>query len=221
MPPWNPTANWAGHDVFIIGGGFSLKDFDWDCLLPELTIGCNTAFKLGPSICKICIFGDPSWFKEFRSELKDFNAPIFTNHKQYEKSDISWLWYVKRKASGLHHAALGWNGNTGAAAINLALILGAKRVYLLGFDMQRKANRSNWHNHIIRPAATKPHIYKTFIRSFKHVVRDWHLKFPDREIWNITSDSGLGPNMFPWLDPQDFWTERKTTVCDEVIQGVV
>jgi hypothetical protein len=209
MPPWIPKADWLNQDVFVIGGGPSLRDFDWTLLHSELTIGCNTAFKLGADVCKICYFGDNSWYEYFKFELAKFKGIVFTSDKHFAKSKIPWLWTMPRQAQGLHHAALGWNGNTGASAINLALILGAKRVYLLGFDMKRINNRPNWHKHVIRPAATKPAIYQGFIRSFKHVARDWHDKFDDREIWNVTNDSGLGQELFPWLQPDAFWTERK------------
>lgn len=35
-----------------------------------------------------------------------------------------------------------WGGNSGTAAINLAVKLGAKRIYLFGYDMQ---GRTHWH----------------------------------------------------------------------------
>ncbi len=42
---------------------------------------------------------------------------------------------------------LSWNGNTGAAAINLAVHFGAKRIMLLGFDMNIDGNRmQHWHD---------------------------------------------------------------------------
>jgi uncharacterized Rossmann fold enzyme len=43
---------------------------------------------------------------------------------------------------------LSWNGNTGAAAINLAIHFGAKRIMLLGFDMDIDPNNKmqHWHN---------------------------------------------------------------------------
>ena len=208
MPRWTPTTDWAGQDVFIIGGGPSLRNFDWSLLHSELTIGCNTAFTLGPQICKICVFGDRAWFRIYEQQLANFEGVVFTNASALLDTKIPWLWTMPRRATGLHHDALGWNGNTGAAAINLALLLGARRVYLLGYDMQRRDNRSNWHDKVIRPAATKPSIYKGFANSFKFVVRDWHKKFSDCEIINVTTDSGLSADMFPWMNPDKLWDNR-------------
>jgi hypothetical protein len=42
-----------------------------------------------------------------------------------------------------------------------------------------------------------------------YVKRDWKNKFADREIVNITKDSGLSPSVFPWADPDVFWADRK------------
>lgn len=222
MPPWKPTQDWLNQDVFIIGGGYSLvkNNFDWTLLHPELTIGCNTAFKLGYEVCKICFFGDNGWFKYFRFQLLKFEGTVFTNDPHCLKSKIPWLWTMPRKAAGLHYDALGWNGNTGASAINLALLLGAKRVYLLGFDMKRINKRPNWHEEVIRPAATTPTVYKTFVRNFKRVAKDWHEKFNDREIWNITADSDLKQDIFPWINPEVFWAERVKVRNKTLQQGV-
>lgn len=185
-----------------------MRTFSWDRLLCECTIGCNTAFRLGEAICKICVFGDYTWFKHFRKDLEGFHNPIFTNVSALDKVALPWLWTMKRKGSGLHRDTLGWNGNTGALAINLALLLGAKRIYLMGFDMHRIQDKPNWHDEVIRPEATHQHVYDTFVRAFGVVVRDWHEKFSDREIYNLTTDSGLPDKLIPWIDPETFWKGR-------------
>ena len=97
MPRWKPTETWKGQDVFVIGGGPSLRSFDWSLLSNELTVGCNTAFTLGPEICKLCVFGDPIWFNSFRSELKsycDSGGIVFTNANtnKFHNRDCSWIW---------------------------------------------------------------------------------------------------------------------------------
>ena len=216
MPRWIPTEEWKDQDVFIIGGGPSLTNFQWSLLLKEYTIGCNSAFIHGPDVCNICIFGDPIWFLSFSSELEDYTkigGVVVTNANRHKlpKKEYSWLWTMERKMTGLSKdpKALGWNGNTGASAINLALLLGVKRIYLLGFDMKRIDNKSNWHTRIIRPAATKPQIYQMFAHQFQRVFRDWKKKFSDCEIFNVTKDSGLKDKLFPWIDPEKFWKERR------------
>jgi len=206
MPKWIPEKVWEGQDVFIIGGGNSLEHFDWNLLKAENTIGCNDAFQHGKEICKICVFGDVRWFTTFEQELALYKGVVFTNSQQLQKTKLPWLWTMPRKGSGLHEDALGWNANTGAEAINLALLLGAKRIFLLGFDMHlSKDGKSNWHrNRLDKP---NENIYSKFLRGFVALSKDLPKKFPGVEIINVTDDSGL--NLFPKIGIEEFWKERE------------
>jgi len=206
MPKWTPEKKWNGQDVFIIGGGNSLEQFDWKLLKNENTIGCNDAFRHGIEICKICVFGDVKWFQSFESELARYKGVVFTSCQQLQRTNLPWLWFMSRRAFGLYENALGWNGNTGAAAVNLALLLGAKRIFLLGFDMHlSKDNKPNWHqNRLNKP---NKNIYSKFLKGFGKLVTDLK-KFPDVEIINVTDDSSL--NLFPKIGVIEFWKGRKT-----------
>ncbi len=210
MPRWTPEAKWVGQEVFVIGGGNSLKDFDWNLLKDELTVGCNDAFLLGHEICKICVFGDKRWFRKHEKVLADYGnkAAVFTNYDAFHHTKIPWLWYLRRELKGLHTDALGWNRNTGSSALNLALLLGASVIYLLGFDMHLSPNReANWHsNNVDKP---NPAVYKLFLKDFEVVKKDWLEKFPDRKIINVTDDSDL--EIFPKVGVKEFWSKRKET----------
>lgn len=211
MPVWPIETAWLGDDVFIIGGGYSLQKmkFDWTLLNDEHTIGCNDAYTRGEKVCKICFFGDMRWYKHHEDKLSRFSNPIFTNVSGLKRAKVSYLWTVKRYGTGLHSDGIGWNGNTGAAAINLALLLGVRRIYLLGFDMQRVDDRANWHKDNIRPEATTSDIYKGFTKGFGRIVHDWKAKFSRVEIFNVTDCSALPSDVIPWLDPTEFWSMRK------------
>lgn len=208
MPRWIPEKVWDQQDCIIIGGGASLTNFKWQLLEPENTIGCNTAFKLGEKVCKVCIFGDLQWWKRYERALANYKGVVFTNAPALINLKVPWLWTLGRHARGLHHDVLGWNGNTGATAINLAILFGAKRIFLIGFDMKYVQNRSNWHNEIINPKTVRPTVYPKFCEEFRYVHDDWKKKFPDVEIWNVTNDSGLPPECIPWLNPDEFWASR-------------
>lgn len=205
MPRWKPVAKWKNLDVFVIGGGTSLECFDWSLLEDECTVGCNDAYKLGAKICKICVFGDPKWFKFHQHELVKYEGLLFTNHGNFQRTRLDWLWTLPRKANGLATDALAWNTNTGAAAVNLALILGAKRVILLGFDMHLSNDKQNWHVNYVNAPDGK--VYKKFIKGFERLSRDLNRVFPGREIINVNDDSRL--NCFPKIECDKFWKERK------------
>ena len=213
MPPWVPSPIWSGEDAFVIGGGRSLERFDWQLLVPEKTIGCNDAYRLGPDVCKLCIFGDEPWWEANCQGLAEYakSRPVVTNRPSMYRNPTPWLKTMQREAKGLttEGDVLGWNGNTGAAAINLALRLGARRVFLLGFDMHADGSRGNWHEHQINPNGCTATIYRTFCRAFKSLVIDWHRKFGDRQLFNITNCSNLSPDDVPWLEPATFWAERR------------
>lgn len=217
MPRWVPQELWKGEDAFVIGGGLSLETFDWSLLVPELTIGCNSAYLRGPDVCKICVFGDQYFIDRFYDDVAEYakTRPVFTNKQSLDGGDIPWLWTTPRAEEGLHHDALGWNGNTGAVALNLALVLGATRVFLLGFDMKRikiehkdgtVSDRPNWHTQSGPESTTDNVTYRRFNDNFRHVVEDWHKKFADRAVVNVTDDSDL--EGFPKVGVQQFWAER-------------
>lgn len=210
MPHWRVTEDWKGRDVFIIGGGSSLKNFDWKLLENECTIGCNSAFILGEKVCKICIFGDAKWFRAYQNELQNYKGVVFTNASQLYNSRVPWLWTMPRKATGLSATALGWNKNTGASAVNLALILGAQRVCLLGFDMHlSREGRANWHDRrLSRQRKSDAVVYEKFLEGFTYVSIDLKKVFSGREIINITDDSDL--DIFPKIGCKKFWDERKS-----------
>ena len=208
MPFWTPETKWKDQDVFIIGGGVSLEKFDWELLRPDdiFTIGCNDAYLRGPDICNICLFGDLKWWREHQRGLESFResgkGAVFTSCPQlYKKEKTSWLWLMNRNGRGLQRDALGWNKNTGAGAVNLALLLGAKRVFLLGFDMHLTGGRSNWHdNNLDKPNEA---VYPRFLKGFERMQKDMG-KFLGSEIFNITDDSSL--DIFPKIGVNEFWS---------------
>ncbi len=202
MPKWIINKAWIGQEVFIVGGGESLVNFNWDLLKPLRTIGCNDAYLHETDIC---IFGDKRWFDLHKQQLENYNGIIITNCPQVQKSKLPWLWCIKRETRGLHNGSLGWNGNTGASAINLALILGAAKIYLLGFDMKlSKDKKANWHeNSLNKPNAD---VFPEFLKKFKRVAKDLELKYPTVEVINITDDSDL--NEFTKIGTKEFWSRR-------------
>ena len=196
---------WNGENAYIIGGGSSLHHFDWNLLKSENTIGCNDAYKLGEEICKVCIFGDYSWWQHHKDRLSEYKGVVVTNACGLASEKPSWVNYFERQPTGLFRNSLGWNGNTGASALNLALILGAKRIYLLGFDMGIIKGKTNWHDEIIHKSAVLPSSYDMFLDRWKHVVKDLENKFPNREVINVNDDSRLYG--IPTISTKTFWKE--------------
>lgn len=143
---------WRKNRCFIIGGGESLRGFDFSRLDGELTIGINKAFQANPnfninyamdSILYESILTGPNaeqWksFKGIRlfltpMELKQFGPEVHLIRR-----------ILDPKISYDLNTGIYGGKNSGFGAIMLAVILGASPIYLLGYDMKVKEH-SHWH----------------------------------------------------------------------------
>lgn len=188
---WTPPKDWLGQDAFIIGGGSSLRKFDFKQLKGANTIGCNNAFRLGPEICKICLFGDASYFERTKWELEKFEGQVVSCAPSVANYQVPWIKKMARVRDGLHIGnVLGWNYSTGAAAVNLAISLGADQIYLLGFDMRNSQKDGKTHWHDAYPKPTTSIAFTRFLRGFDNLntaLKD----FPNVNVYNVgdgTSD---------------------------------
>lgn len=192
---WKPDKEWDGQDAYLIGGGASLRGFDFRRLEGRNTIGCNDAFRYGPSIIKYTLFGDASWWHKNKFALEKAGMPIITCAPSLQTLNAPWLRIMKRQKVGLHEGhLLGWNYSTGGSAINLALTLGAKRIYLLGFDVCLVDGKSHWHDGL-RTGLTRDSVFERFIRGFKCIAE--HLELPqwDAEVFHVID----GESKLPWF----------------------
>lgn len=194
---------WKGEDVFVIGGGPSLKTFDWTRLVGRRTIGCNSAYLLGQAVCQLCIFGDKGFWNNFQKALLKYIKSGGVVISTAPGIDHPEIFTMPRKPAGLGRDVLGWNGNTGSLALNLAMIMGARRVFLLGFDMALSAGNPNWHEQVI----DKPNenVYQRFISGFDSIVDDWDRLFPEVGVVNLNPDSKL--TLFQKAKWEDFFPE--------------
>ena len=112
-------------------------------------IAVNAAYLIG-NWMDIIFFGDCPWFLDNEENLAKHTALKVTNHPKIVRP---WVKLLKRddrtESYGLHSSSdtVYWNGNSGAGAINLAALTGAKKIILVGFDMNIiNSDESHWHN---------------------------------------------------------------------------
>lgn len=169
-----PDGAWKGQRCFIIGGGPSVRNIDLSVLKNELTIGINRAYELlSPNI----LFGvDGQMFgwvelgKLGEESKKKFNE--FTGfkvwmalHKLYPP-DIYLIEPDDRPGYRIGSTSrLAFKNNSGYGAINLAAVLGANPIYLLGFDMHgdKQGKQKWWHNGY--PVDYGENVYKRYIEE--------------------------------------------------------
>lgn len=213
MPYWCPAKIYKDDtDAFVIGGGPSLKGFEWALLEGKNTIGCNAAATvLGPKICKVCFFSDKAWFDLFRGELMEYaenGGKVFTHNAALYNLHIPWLNLMRRERFGLYTHALGFGGNSGCSAVNLALIFGATRVYLLGFDCRIPVEKNVTHWHDRRNAIPREQVYQKFMEGWGGVAVSRKI-FPNSQIINLGPDSAI-----PYFPQQDY----KEVLCPSELQ---
>jgi len=200
MPIFEPDSRFEGQDVYIIGGGPSLVGFDWKELENKNTIGCNSAFRLGIKVCSLLLFSDIKWYEKFYEDLKEWTGTVITHYPKLKDAKEDWLYWMERDTQhGLSATKLGYGGNTGCGAINLALILGAKRVFLLGFDCEgSETERPNWHTFQIEKV--RPEAHEKHIKGFEALAADLPKIFPGCEVINMNPDSKI--ICFPFSTPK-------------------
>lgn len=139
-----------GGSVVIIGSGPSLKGFDFRKLDKEFTIAVNHTIEFYPE-AKCLLFGDKIFLHKYdrdKFDFKKYNGLIFARETckrsepfqsmtDYEKRNVYFYEGIRDEPSlnpkkGLFHPT-----SSGFLAMNLALQMGARRIYLLGFDYCR------------------------------------------------------------------------------------
>lgn len=176
--------------MFIVGGGPSLVGFDWSLLHGRATIGVNFAYRHGVEVCSTCFFSDRKWFDQNEKELAEYPGDVFTHCRSLLPRAPVWLKLLTRHSRGLFKDALCFGHNSGCGAVNLALMLGARRVLLLGFDCQIPASgKSHWHNWRIQ--VPKADTYRRFLDGWKSVADTLPHVFPGREIINLCPSSAI------------------------------
>lgn len=192
---------WAGRRVFIVGGGPSLNGLDLARLEGELVLGINMAFRA--LACTINFFGSVMLMQSIQNE-PDFQ--LLDNKCCLE----AMVWNTKTafgcqviEAADKREMAYGYGlrtgipvfTNSGMIALNLADILGAEEIYLLGFDMNaRKDGRTqNWHTWYKDSITPKNDRYRDYIEEFERTV-----PFVRAKVFNCSHASRL--QCFPTAD---------------------
>ena len=207
---WFPNPIWKGVSCYIVGGGPSLKDFDWNRIRGKNVIGCNVAFYMGADLIPYTVFGDAKFLKQHLEGLEDYvqeGGVVVTNSSRLRKPlPPTWLKVVRKQLHGLGTDCLAWNGNTGSSAINLALLFGASPVYLLGYDMQLSQDgKGNYHNAY---SNTPSHVqYKRFLKGMDVVSKDLKKLFPGKQVINL-EDGTSALEVFPKESLKHHFIER-------------
>lgn len=129
---------------YVVGGGPSLKGFDFERLRGQRVIVANAAYVEVPW-AEAVVFADQRFYEWQlgRPEWENFQGQKITT---WSKDLPGTIYYGKTSYAALSRDPRVLAGtNSGEKAVNLAYLRGAKTIYLLGFDMQPNGNYHDRH----------------------------------------------------------------------------
>ncbi len=178
-----------GETIYIIGGGPSLKGFNFKELSGCRTIAINKAL-LYHTEADVLYWTDGRFYTWFKNEVDSYKGLKFAlKPGSLYTNDIKIL--RKGKPYGLEEdpQTLSHGFNSGYAAINLAYHLGAKRIILLGFDMTNDGNQTHFHDGYPTRAAGNRIYEDKFLPGFKQLSSE--IKNKGIDIYNASPHSRL------------------------------
>lgn len=149
-------------------------------------IACNDGYLLGwPDVC---FFGDWGWWEIHHRtvEFANYSGLKISCEKDCRGKDG--ILVLERRPCSFQMVPhrIGWYGNTGISAINLAAKLGASGVVLLGFDMSLdETGSSNWYTKLKDPVPN-PEWYPRFMRWSVKFKADMEKACPGLRVINAT-----------------------------------
>lgn len=201
-----PDGSWRGQRAFVIGGGPSLRDFDFSRLEGELVIGVNRAYeKLD---CTVLYSMDDSFYEWARrgafgpEALKRFDEFCGFRVWAHFYGEVPRGYFGIRLASeeGLPRSiadGIPHGNNSGYSALLLAYLLGADPIYLLGFDMKHQDRRTHWHSGY--PHRAQERTLESFREPFRRIAPE--LERAGVKVVNLNPDSAL--DAFPKASFED------------------
>lgn len=209
---WKPTREWEGQDAFLIGGGPSLRGFNFSSLKGRKVIGCNDAHTLGPEIVTYNCFGDCSWFIRNTKNLEGNVIPFVTCSPQLLSFRFPNLFSMRRKMHGIatEEDTIAFNYSTGALAISLAFKLGAKRAFLLGYDLRNQNNQSHWHDK--NPKIVRDFSFDRFVRGFLDLKKALE-SVEGFEVVNVNDGPSRLRDVFPTISLAEMFQMVKEEVA--------
>lgn len=127
-----------GDDVYVIGGGPSIENMDWNKLADKRTIAVNHSIRFVPNLDIACFIDH-----EFNTEMKRFYnqdmqqwpGKVVASQKSHLKPEGNVaIVEATNRATDYSMSAVYGEYSSGIFAAQVAKLAGARRIYLLGMD---------------------------------------------------------------------------------------
>jgi hypothetical protein len=201
--PWLPL-HWADSTVVCVASGPSITAEDCAMVMAwrvaDLThhrvIVINTTYQLLPwaDVLYAC---DERWWGMYYDRVRvSFAGQLWTQDEVAARRHTMLMRVRSEDRTGLSKVpgVIHDGENSGYQAVGLAYMAGAKRIILLGYDMQDHGTLSHWHGDHPKPLKAFPR-FECWIRNFKTLAND--LRSMNVDVVNATRRTAL--NCFPQL----------------------
>jgi hypothetical protein len=190
--------------IYVIGGGPSVREENLSLLCDKCVIGTNAAFIF--RCVKLNVVGDMVfyiWYKKALDWCIEEGVPLVTFDDTPKKENPKIIYMEKESSDGLctngkipwFMSGSGMGGNTGSGAVQVAYYLGARRIVLIGFDMNtRGGDVRNFHS--MHKSIPDPHLpYPDFIKRTESLKEGLYAE--GIEVVNACLTSGM--KGFPFM----------------------
>lgn len=176
----------------VLGGGPSAGDFPAEFFARFPVVAVNNGWYLYRQADALWAADKAWWAFHWEAVRQGFKGRCFgADAAQCAELGIEHRAVRFDIGLSIHWEALGSGGrpaNSGAQAINLAYLAGARRILLVGFDMKPRAGKSHWFGEHPRGVA-RDSPYKAFIAGMSQMASD--LAGERVQVLNCSADSAL------------------------------
>ena len=185
--------------IAIVATGPSATAVDLERLRDIPTLAVNDAWRLVPW-AQWLYACDPQWWEVHFEEVREkFHGELWTQDEKAQQR------YGLNRVIGNHSPGIStepgvihFNGNSGAQALNLAVLWGYKNIVLCGFDMRVVDGKRHWFgDHPDR--LNKPSPYGGWITKYRQIAQD--LKRLGVKVYNCSPHTAL--RSFPVMELDD------------------
>ena len=188
--PRSPYGCWRGDRVYVIASGPSLTEEDARKARQAQgrVIAVNCSVRLCPDADALYA-GDHKWWAHYRDDWQGFRGLKFSINAQ--AADEFGVIHVEREKGDLGKLGVSASNNSGHQAVNLAYLLGASSIVMLGFDMKSSGRANHWHRDHTGTGMTNPN--KRNFRDWSEAFTRMHEKLQAEgvDLWNATRDTAL------------------------------
>lgn len=195
-PTSGPSARPGWAEWVVLASGPSLVKEDVAAVLRwrlsngrRRVIVVNTTFRMAPW-ADILYAADLPWWDTYHEEVEQrFEGQCWSQTEIACRTyRLAYIRGERRPGLSRQRGVIHQGSNSGYQAIGLAYELGAQRIVLLGFDMQRTNGQTHWHGE--HPGALNvPSPYDTWIGNFVKLAED--LRAAEVEVINATRETAL------------------------------